>query len=87
MSQITPNKWQTTLGMRSAICLNMTNPPKPNISREEALKELRKDESRVILPAGGGNGGAKQTVLHKAQDLLAQRDTYRFYNSRPWQQT
>ena len=56
--------------------------PKPNISMEEArvLKELRQDESRVILTADNGVAIVvlnKQDCTNKAQDLLAQRDNYR----------
>ena len=62
--------------------------PRPNISQEEskAIKELRKDNSSAILTACKGVPMVvmhKQDYLNKAQELLADTDSYKPFPNDP----
>ena len=63
-------------GQIKLILKNIT-PPKPNISKEEAkaIKELRKDQEKVILTANKGVSMVvmeKKEYIKKSEDLLNQ---------------
>ena len=75
-------RWQRNLGRKPAGWLNRTASLKPNISMEKAgaLKKLKQDKSRIMITAISGVVMVvleKQDYSNKAQDQLAQRDTYR----------
>ena len=79
---------QAATELRSAIYSNVTTPSKLNITQEEAraLKELGKDQSRVILTVDKGVALVvldKQDYINKVQDIPMQRYTYRPINVDP----
>ena len=69
--------------MRAEIkaAIKRSHPPRPNITREEqrALRELKKDDTRVILTADKGVCLVvldKETYIEKAEELLKDK-TYK----------
>ena len=68
-------------------CLEEAKPPKPNLTHEEreAIKELKKDNTIVILPADKGNATVvmdREEYNNKMRDLLKQ-DDYRIIKKDP----
>ena len=67
--------------------LKKIQPPRPNVSREEnkALKELKKDNTRVVLTADNGACLVvmdKEEYIKKAEELLNQ-ETYKIILADP----
>ena len=86
-SSIEPNSAEE---LRAEIrgALKHTHPPRSNISRYEvqALAELKRDSSKVILTADKGVALVimdKPEYIHKAQELLGDKKTYKEINADP----
>ena len=75
------------IGDRYTWVLKNIQPPKPNISKEEAkaIQELKKDQERIILATNKGVSMVvmdKEDYIKKSEDLLKQT-TYRELGADP----
>ena len=83
-SQLQQGKVEELRGGIKAI-IKKTLPSKPNITKEDhqALRQLKKDENRMILTADKGVSLVvldKEDYIQKAEELLQQRQTTRSYH-------
>ena len=77
-----PHKEAAEFRAETSQAIRKNCPSQPNTSQEEskAIKEFRKDSSRVILTANKGVAMVvvdRQDYLNNTQDLLEDRKTYR----------